>query len=151
MENKIIITKDAIVKVRSVEKGILTGFDIIKECLIQIPNIGYIEITEPIISLLGNEENRLKLASSLFFKSKDISKILNVNRRTLFRLENKYINQKGRKVKNKPMNLTKDQVNEIRQMNESGKYTQIKIGNKFKISSQSVSNICLKKGKYKNF
>ena len=150
MENKIIITKDAIVKVRSVDKGVLTGYNILTEKLVQIIGSEYMEITEQVISLLGNEENRLRLASSLFLNPKDICKALNITDRTLFRLENQYVNQEGRKVNNKPLDLNKEQIDEIRKLNSSGKYSQIYIGNEFKISSQSVSNICLRKGKYKN-
>lgn len=150
MENKIIITKNAIIKVRNIEKGVIIGYNVLNEELVEVPNNGYMEITQEIISLLGNEENRLRLASSLFLNSKDICKTLNVTDRTLFRLEKKYVNQEGRKVNNNSLNLNKEQIDEIRKLNSSGKYSQIYIGNQFNISSQSVSNICLRKGKYKN-
>lgn len=92
MENKIIITKDAIIKIRSIEKEVLTGYDIFTEKLIEIPNNGYMEITEQIISLLGCEEKRLRLASALCKNQSQMSKILNLSDRTVFRLENEFMN-----------------------------------------------------------
>lgn len=148
MENKIVITKDAIVKVRSVEKGVLTGFDILKECIIQIPNNEYIEITEQVISLLGNEENRLKLARAIYFKDKDVSKLLSVTDRTLRRLDIQYLGDKKSDIDYSPLNLPKKTILEIRRLCEEKKLNYTQIGNKFKISNTTVGRIANKKGAY---
>ena len=148
MENKIIITKDAIVKVRGVEKGILTGFDILKEKLVQIPNSGYIEITQQIISLLGNEEHRLKLAHALYLKDKDVAKSLSVTDRTLRRMDIQYLNEEKSSIDYSPLNLSKKTISEIRRLCEEKKLNYTQIGHKFNISNTTIGRIVNKKGAY---
>lgn len=92
MENRIIITKNAIIKVRKIEKGMIIGYNVLNEELVEVTNNGHMEITEQIISLLGSEEKRLRLASALCKNKSQISKMLNLSDRTVFRLENEFMN-----------------------------------------------------------
>lgn len=92
MENKIIITKDAFIKVRSVENNVIIGYNIFTEELVQISNSDYMEITSEIISILGDEEKRIRLANAMCKNQIGISKILKVSERTVFRLENEFMN-----------------------------------------------------------
>ena len=92
MENKIIITRNAIIKVRNIEKGVIIGYNVLNEELIEVPNNGYMEITQEIISLLGCEEKRLRVPSALCKTQSQISKMLNLSDRTVFRLENEFMN-----------------------------------------------------------
>lgn len=150
MENKIIITKNAIIKVRNIEKGILTGFDVFKECLVQVPNNEYIEITQQIISLLGNEENRLKLAHALYLKDKDVAKSLQVTDRTLRRMDIEYLGEGKSKVDYSPLNLSKKTIMEIRKLCQEKELNYTQIGYKFNISNTTIGRIANKKGAYAN-
>lgn len=143
MENKIIITKDAIIKVRKIEKGILTGFDIFKECIVEVPNNNYVEISEQVISLIGSEENRLRLATAICSKQTEIAKMMGLSDRTVFRLEQKHMNHIGDVPVNQKTQLTKDDVSEIKKMCESGKYNRMEIAEKFNVSRTTVRNIHL--------
>jgi hypothetical protein len=40
MDNKIIITKNAIIKVSNIENGMIIGYNVLNEELVEIPNIG---------------------------------------------------------------------------------------------------------------
>jgi len=150
MENKIIITKDAIVKVRKIEKGILTGFDIFKECLVQIPDAGYIEINEQVISLLGNTENRLKLAHALYKKDKDVAKSMSITYRTLRRMDIEHLGEEKSKTDYSHANLSEKSILEIRKLCSEKKLNYLQIGNKFGISNTTVGRIFRKKGAYAN-
>lgn len=149
MENKIIITKNAIVKVKKIEKDTLLGFDILKEELVELPNQPYIEITEQIISLLGNEENRLKIAHVLCFKDKDVAKLLGITERTLRRMDIEYLGEKKNTNYSK-LNLSKKTVLEIRKMCEEKELNYTQIGHKFRISNTTIGRIANKKGAYEN-
>lgn len=151
MENKIIITKDGIIKIRNIEKGILTGFDIIKERLVQIPNNGYIEITEQIKSLLGCEESRLKLARAMYIKDKDVAKSLSITNRTLRRLDIQYLGEEKSKIDYSPANLSEKSIIEIRKLAQEKELTHTQIGNKFNVSNTTVGRIVNKKGAYAKF
>lgn len=143
MENKIIITKDAIIKVRSIEKGILIGYNIFTEELIQIPNSGYMEITEQIISLLGCEEKRLRLSYALCKSQSKIAKMMGLSDRSVFRLEDKHMNYTGTQKVNQKSQLTEEDVLKIKEMCNSKKYTRLQIAEKFEISKTTVRNIHL--------
>lgn len=143
MENKIIITKDAILKVRSIERGMIIGFDIFKESLVKIPNRNYIEITEQVVSLLGSEEHRLRLATALCKKQTEISKMVGLSDRTVARLEQKYMNYNGKNPVNQKTQLTEDDVSKIKKMCSSGKHSRSEIADKFNVSKTTIRNIHL--------
>ncbi len=83
MQNKIIISKDNIVKVQCIDKGIITGYDVLTEEFVQIKNSECIEVTENILSLLGSTENRVKLTSAMFNNQIEKAKVLGVSERSV--------------------------------------------------------------------
>lgn len=153
MENKIIITKDAILKVSRIEKGMLIGFDIFTEKIIQVPNVDCMEITSQIISILGNEEHRVKLANLLGKSQSDRAKVLNLSERQMARLDKKYINHDSERtcahiVTNN--NFSEKQVKELRKEYHSSKLGYGKIAYKWNTSVTTVRRIINMQGKYKN-
>lgn len=88
---KMIMCNNVIIKVQEETKDCYIGYDVFSECLCIVKkNPKAIEVTEAVITLLGCEKSRFKLANALGARQHEVAKLLNVNERTVFRMYNEY-------------------------------------------------------------
>ncbi len=152
MQNKIIISKNNIIKVQSIEKGILTGYDVLTEEFVQIKDSDCMEITEKILSLLGSVENRVKLTSAMPKNQIEKARILGVSERSVLRLENQYINYDTNRTCKHTVNnsqLSAEEIKSLRDDHKLGTYTYEKLSFKYNVSVSTTRRVVGGIGKFK--